>query len=297
LAKYGNIRMAKKSNWLLGCGLGFAGFLALTIFIGIWGISIRREAMRGFDNAAATRRNLEEKYGAAGDFLPAADGSIAPERLEIFLAVRKATQEDRDKISRSFSSARMNEVAPDESDAGPLGEKTKSIFQKLRSAVALGQDIGHLFETRNQALLSSGMGLGEYTYIYVIAYYSWLGHSPGDSPGRNESSAYFTARTQLQRHRDLIRMLSNQLDLAASAEHTEKWNHWRSGLADEIEKMRKNEVREPWENSVPRRIAESLEPFRNQLEQTYSPISNPFELSLPTRQNLFGFRRQQFEIG
>jgi hypothetical protein len=58
-------------------------------------------------------------------------------------------------------------------------------------------------------------------------------------------------------------------------------------LAGEIEKMKNNEERVPWEDSVPRKTAESLEPFRDRLEVTYSPVANPFELSLPARRALF----------
>jgi hypothetical protein len=133
------------------------------------------------------------------------------------------------------------------------------------------------------------IGLGEYTYIYVLAYYSWLGHSPGDGPGRNASTSYVMVRTQSQLHRDLIRMLSNQLDSIADAGDSSEWNQWRSELAGEIQKMKNDEGRVPWKDAVPRNIAESLEPFREGLEQSYSPLTNPFELSLPVRRGLFSF--------
>ncbi len=51
--------------------------------------------------------------------------------------------------------------------------------------------------------------------------------------------------------------------------------------------MKNNEERVPREDSVPRKTAESLEPFRDRLEEGYSPIANPFELSLPARRVLY----------
>lgn len=277
--------MTKKSNWLLGCGLGCAGLLAVIVIIVIWGISLGRNARRGFDAAEASRKNLEQKFGTPGDFVPTADGSIAADRLEIFLAVREATLEYRTNITRFFSGI------PTEggSDSKPLGEEMESIFQRMKSVVGMGADIGHLFEARNRALLNKGMGLGEYTYIYVLAYYSWLGHSPGDGPGRNANTSYVMVRTQSQRSHDLIRMLSNQLDSAEDAGDTDEWDRWRSDLASEIDEMKNNEGRVPWKDSIPRKTEESLEPFRDRLEQSYSPITNPFELSLPMRRDLFGF--------
>ena len=83
----------------------------------------------------------------------------------------------------------MNEDAARELDSKPLGERLKSVFQVMGSGVGMAQDIGHLFEARNQALLDKGMGIGEYTYIYILAYYSWLGHSPDDGPGRNTNQS------------------------------------------------------------------------------------------------------------
>ena len=279
--------MAIKSKWLWGCGLGCAGLLAIFVILAVLGASLIKDSRRGFEAAEATRRNLEERFGAPGDFVPVADGSIPAERLEIFLAVREATQEYRTHIIQFFSSIPMNGEAARELDARPFGEKMKSVFRTMGSDVGMGEDIGHLFEVRNQALLDKGMGLGEYTYIYVLAYYSWLGHSPGDGPGGNANTSYITARSQSQRHNDLIRMLSNQLDSAADAGDTEEWDQWRAALAGEIEKMKNNEERVPWEDTVPRKTAESLEPFHDRLEVTYSPIANPFELSLPARRSLF----------
>ncbi len=41
-------------------------------------------------------------------------------------------------------------------------------------AMGLGPALGNLYEVRNQALLAEGMGLGEYSYIYLTAYQSQL---------------------------------------------------------------------------------------------------------------------------
>jgi len=145
---------------------------------------------------------------------------------------------------------------------------------------------------RNQALLDRGMGIGEYTYYYVLAYYSWLGHLPGDGPAANTNRSYIIARPQSRMHGDLTKMLSNQLESASDRGDSEEWNRWRLELAGEIEKMENGEDRIPWEDSVPAKTAESLEPFRDRLEQTYTPLTNPFELSLPGREELLGFGRK-----
>ena len=39
-------------------------------------------------------------------------------------------------------------------------------------------NMGEFTQLRNQALLDQDMGLGEYIWIYVLVYNSWLGHPP-----------------------------------------------------------------------------------------------------------------------
>jgi hypothetical protein len=284
--------MAKKSKWLLGCGLGCAGFLVLIVLVVMVGISLRRTAMRSFEAAEAIRVDLEKQFGAPDDFVPAADGAIPAERLEIFLSVREATQEYRTRIARFFSSIPMDEETGQEPDSRPFREKVGTVFQRMKSAVGMSEDMGHLFEARNRALLDRGMGLGEYTYIYVLAYYSWLGHSIDDGPGRNANRSFVITRSRSRMHRDLLKMLSNQLSALAESGEDEASSRWRSELTGEIEAMENNEERLPWEDSVPRNIAESLEPFRDRLERSYSPLTNPFELSLPARRDLLPFGRE-----
>lgn len=284
-------RVAKKSKWFLGCGLGCVGVLALVAITVIWGISLVRDSRRGYETAEKTRKSLEETYGAPGDFVPAADGTISRERLEIFMTVREATQESRTDIARFFSTIPASANNGRESDSRSFGERVESIFGRMKSAVGMGEDIGRMFEIRNQTLLDRRMGIGEYTYIYVLAYYSWLGHLPGDGPGQNGNASYVVMRSRARLHDDLTKMLSNQLESAAGAGDSEEWNRWRSELAGEIEKMKESEDRMPWTGSVPGKEAASLEPFRDRLENTYSPLTNPFELSLPGRQDLFSFGR------
>jgi hypothetical protein len=281
--------MAKKSNWLLGCGLGCVGILAVIAVIVVIGIVLLRGTRTSFEAADVTRKNLETKLGAPGDFVPAPDGSIPAERLETFLAVRQATQKYRSDIIGFYSALPVDEDAGRAPDSEPLRDRVGSIFYRMRSAIGMGEDLGHLFEARNQELLDRGMGLGEYTYIYVLAYYSWLGHSPGDGPGRNADTSYVMVRAHSRLHGDLIRMLSNQLSSIAEGKDTGEWKQWRSDLAAEIEEMKNNEERVPWQDSLPRKIAESFEPFRDRLERTYSPVTNPFELSMSGRRGLFGF--------
>lgn len=273
--------MAKKSKWLLGCGLGCGGFLLLFILIGAWGVFLVKDTMSGFQEAIETRKTLEAQFGEPGDFTPQPDGSISKERIEVFLEVREATQVDRTNIINFFSLIPMNDEEAQELDDQPFIEKMQSVLKITKSAIGLGADIGRLFDARNKALIEKGMGMGEYSYIYVICYYSWLGHSSSDSPGNDAQVSDHMELSQPLVYQELIQMMSNQLDSLPAADGTNDLDLWRTQLETEIEEMKKIKDRVPWEDSVPDKISESLEPYRERLEVSYSPITNPFELSRP----------------
>lgn len=279
--------MAKKSNWLLGCGLGCAGFLVVVILIGAWGVFLVKDTMSGFQEAIETRKTLEDQFGEPSEFTPQADGAILGERMEVFLAVRETTQAHRTNIIDFFKLIPMNDEESQELDDQPFMEKMLSIFKITKSAIGLGADIGHLIDARNRALIDNGMGIGEYSYVYVISYYSWLGHSPSDSPGDEAQVSGHMGLSQSRIYRELHEMMSNQLDSLPEANETEDMGLWRTRLSAEIAEMRKSEDRLPWKDSIPQKIVESLEPYRDRLAATYSPITNPFELSRTVQKGRF----------
>ena len=58
----------------------------------------------------------------------------------------------------------------------------------------------------------------------------------------------------------------------------------RGALEREIEAMESDGRRFPWRDGLPDRIIACLRPFRERLEATYSPVTNPFELSRNRKQ-------------
>lgn len=140
--------MTNKSKWFLGCGLGCAGLLVLVVLTMIWGIFLVGDSRRGYETAEKTLKNLEEAFGAPGDFVPAADGSIPAERLEVFLDVREATQEYRADIAHFFSTIPANRDAARELDSRSFVEKMEGAAERMKATVGMGEDIGHLFEIR-----------------------------------------------------------------------------------------------------------------------------------------------------
>jgi hypothetical protein len=169
-----------------------------------------------------------------------------------------------------------------------------------REAMGLAPNLAQFFGARDQALLDAEMGMGEYTYLYSVAYHVWLGHSAQDGPGEEwtgpEDEDHRGERrrgrvrmggpgAQWRVHDELLQMLKNQqAALAADAPAA-----WRDALAAEIAAMEKDEDRLAWQEGVPAPTAAALEPFRARLEASYSRTTNPFELSRTTRRGRFSY--------
>lgn len=269
--------------WLWGCGCGCALVLVgigLLLAGGAWFV---RDTTRGFEEAIESRAVLEERFGETEDFVPPPD-AVAAERIEAFLAVREATAPAAEKLAGAFAALPGPEEA-EELDAKPFLEKMREVAGITRSAVGLGADIGNFFEARNRALLDQGMGLGEYSYLYVVAYYGLLGHDARDSmedvPMPNVAARRLSG--------ELRSMLHHQLDSLPAEEAPDGW---RERLAAELATLEEEPRRLPWADGLPEPIAASLEPFRERLEASYRADTNPFELGRNRRRGRFSIQAE-----
>jgi hypothetical protein len=268
------------NKWLIGCGVGclVVGLVILAIFAG--GVMFVRDTVKGFEAAVETRAELEQRFGKTDEFTPWPNGEIPADRIETFLGVRDGTAETRRQIAEQFAAIPMSEAEAQELDSKPTGQKAMSIFKIIGSALGLGAELGDFFEARNNSLLEHEMGMGEYTYLYVVIYYSWLGHSEGDGPqtGRDQDDSVNVELGHVQSgrrmHADLLSMLHHQLrqDSARAAEE------WTALLTAEIDAMKLDSGRSPWQEGLPPSMIESLEPHRGRLTASYDPVSNAFEL-------------------
>lgn len=275
-------------KWAIGCGIGCIAILLVLVALGVAGGMFVRNTMRGFADAVEARSALEERFGGVAEFTPRPDGVIPPERIEAFLAVRASTAGARRALAEKFSGIPMSESEARELDAKPVGEKARSILGIIGSAVGIGAEMGHFFDARNRALLEHEMGLGEYTYLYSLCYYVFLRHSPDDGPASERDTDgrvhIGEASTSRRIHAALLSMLRNQMrELPSDAPEL------RAALAREVEAMKGDRDRYPWMDGLPPATAASLEPFRDRLDTSYDPASNPFELAINKKQGRLGF--------
>lgn len=139
------------------------------------------------------------------------------------------------------------------------------------------------------------MGMGEYYYIYVISYFSWLGNSPTDGPpfsvddqaggrgiiftGRRHETQEDRMDSMLRRvHRQIFPILQNQYRRLTEGDVSRAKEKWRKALAAEIEAMESDRYRLPWGDGLPDILKTSLEPYKSRLESSYSAMLNIFEV-------------------
>ena len=157
-------------KWLVGCGIG-CGLMILAVggigtcgYLGVRNIKDRAERLdAGFEAVTA-------EYGRPDEFTPPADGVVPAGRLELFLEVRGLLAPSRNELGAVLV----------ELDAGTEGGR--GVLNKIRAGMSLLPSMLDFIDERNQVLLDRGMGVGEYTYIYSLAYYAWLDKDPGDGP-------------------------------------------------------------------------------------------------------------------
>jgi len=284
---------SSSSKWLIGCTIGCAALIVLGVVLGTSGYLFIKGRMRSLEEANTAVSELEKRYGKIRDFSPDPGGAIRPERIKAFLSVRDATAAVRQKLETSFAS--MSEGMHE----AKSGEKPFwSVMRILGKGFGIIPEIGEFHSARARAMLDAGIGMGEYCYIYVVAYYAWLGKSPEDGPdfrlegGESESirdqegedvRALRRVRMVRQIRQMFLAMLRNQLSQGSEGGSTDVQDSRRKILEAEVAALEKHPDRLPWQDGLPKQIDASLQPFRQQLEASYSAVTNALELGFDSR--------------
>jgi hypothetical protein len=160
---------------------------------------------------------------------------------------------------------------------------------------------------RNQTLLEQGMGVGEYQYIYALSYFVLLNKDPADGPGfvlsgdeddeeddgvrvdwgvgdNGEEVKEARGRRVRSFINDLqIVVLENQIAAYQASLPTGAAlasDPWGAQMLAEMEKMRLETLRIPWEEGLPEQTRASLEPYRDRLDASYDPMTSVIEMGL-----------------
>ena len=286
------------SKWLMGCGIGCSVILALIILVVASGYFFVKDKIGDFKEIEITLEKLEDEFGDAQDFTPEPEGIINPDRIETFLEVREKTEFARNNITDH-----LRRFSKDIEDVQDEGESFWNVMNLVKKGLGIIPKMVEYYKDRNEILLEEGIGIGEYYYIYTLAYYSWLKKPLDDGPKfplmggkefknfdwRNFEEDYNDyeefgddVRDKRERriirkiHRVIIPMLERQLE--ELLENGNKNNSWRDALEKEIQLLDEDSRRIPWEDGLPTVLKDSFQPFRDRFETSYNAMVNPLEL-------------------
>ncbi len=261
-------------KWLIGCGVGCGAVLLLGIILSVGG---GLYIMRPFNKAIDAQEELFAEYGERGNYIPPSPG-ITSDRLEKFLAVRRAVMPMCGKFQELGDSfAAMDELDKGDEEPSP-GEIFKLLGNLTGGIFGMVGNIGRFTQLRNQALLDHRMSLGEYIWIYVLVYNSWLGHVPGaDIDG--ESTGNMSDRAQKVMHT----LILNHAEALAAAGMAEKSARW----AREAARMKRTETGVPFrERELPADLIRVFAPYERELEDLYCEATSGFEMDQVKKKGL-----------
>jgi len=302
--------MAKVPRWLKIAGIGLGAVVIMVVVLAVGSALYVKSTLQAFEHADGSIEAVDATYGAMESFSPDPSGAIAPQRLEAFLSARNSLAPTCEEVERSLvvlcedaDSAGEDAVPKADSAAGESGvRESASAYSVVKAGIGLPGQLADYGSRRSDELEKGRMGHGEYYYLYTLTYFSWLGKSPADGPpfklvgdrgyfmenifeGLDEATVrdYRMEQTRRSLNRVLLPILRNQLADLSSEPAGEAQQSWRDTLTAEIAALEADALRLPWEGGLPEVIATSLEPYRDRLESSYSPLCNEVELAVARR--------------
>jgi hypothetical protein len=254
----------------VGCAV--AALLGIVVTVG-GGLLLTRPLNR----AASTQEELIARHGDRREYAPPAEG-LTRHQIKSFIGVRL----DLQPLCARFEEIGDKFRAMEEIDSGQeepsTGEAIKAVGGVMGAAFGMAGNLGKFTETRNRALLEREMSLGEYAWIYVLVYNSWLGHPPNESFEEGE-----TGHFSRQERRVLSTLLARHADGLAEAGRLADSRLWRA----EADRVMERSAGAPFADSpLPLAIRAELEPFREKLEDLYCPDTASFEWSQVKKKGL-----------
>lgn len=261
-------------KWLVGCGVGCGAMVLLGILLTVGGSIFM---MRPFTKAIDAQEELVAEFGPRESYIPPPQG-LTPDRLEKFIAVRRSLVPlcgEFREIGDSFKA--MDDLDKDGQEPSK-GEAFKAVGNVMGSVFGLIGNLGRFTEQRNLALIEQEMSLGEYAWIYVLVYNSWLGHEPNQDFDDHEGRGYSTGERKLIR--TLVLNHAEALSEAGMNDQAEIWNN-EAGV------MVRTETGVPFKDrDLPASYIRQFLPFENELEALFCEATSSFELQRMKKKGL-----------
>ena len=271
---WGGVELSdNKHGCLKGTAIGCGVLVVLAIAAVFIGGGLM---MRPFSRAVDTRSELEAEHGPIEKFVPSPSGAVPADRMETFLEVRRKLVAACAKFDRVEAQFHKMEEFDDQEEVSRT-EVLKEAFKTTKSAMSMGPLMGEFFTLRNDALLEEGMGLGEFTYIWVVSYHDRI------AGGGSESELFGPSLVNSRVRSDLLAMLVNQ---HSALKNEDPSSEELAPLKAEIAAMESDPRRLPWQDGLPDVITESIAPFRQRLDELWCGSTAPLELLINVKHGM-----------
>jgi len=248
------------------------------------GVAWMRPAIEEVRGAEAAADRLETALGTIDDWTPDVADPLPPERLDVFLAVRSATSPEVAALEAVLADTPPDALTDENTSAKA---KVGAVLRMLRRMIG---SVAAYLAARDEALLDAGMGPGEYGWIYVLAYHSWLDAPVDAGPvvtkpvGRHVSprtgerlfgedhDRYSPSRVRRAVRRLCVPPFRRMVEAAR-----------RTGdprlpdLEAELARLESRPDAVPWENGLPPELEAVLAARGTELEGSWRPAVHPFE--------------------
>jgi len=267
-------------KWLIGCGSGctVSALLLIVITVGT-GFMMSKP----FSKAVDAQQELTASFGAREEFVPLCQG-VTADRVEAFLQIRDALMGE----CQGFQEIQAKFKVMDELDKGEdevsKGEVVKGVGNIMGAVFSIGPKIGHVTLVRNEALLANEMSLGEYNWLFILIYYSWLEYPPNTGFDTENTRGL----TGTERALVLTMMESHAADCEINGD-TASAKIWR----DEAARMQRAGEGVPFKDKkLPQSLVKVLQPYQQELDNGFCAAMAEFELGSIKKTGPFGFQTE-----
>lgn len=278
-------------KWAIGCGIGCGVFLLILGLLVGGGIFATKRIQERAETMESSFDTVRVEFGKSTDFTPPASGFVGSDRMEAFFAAREAMRPLRENLGGTLRT---------------LDGEGVNFLVKARAGFKLIPALMDFIEDRNHALAESGMGLGEYQYVYTLLAYALCEKDLADGPGftlvsdedsedddgwRFNTGDEDEEDVRERRIRDLrgminefqVKVMENQL-ASVDEDFTDLGSvdreAWRAQLEAELTSLREEGLKLMWEDGLPDHLTTALEPYRMRFEESYDPMTSVLEMGL-----------------
>lgn len=275
--------MIRKPKSGSGCGTGCLSLIIIMVLFFAGSYFFIKDRLDSLNKIDESERKLEIVYGSIYEFTPELDVKYNADRIQKFLEVRSLISKEMNELDSAMSGiqSEIEDVKDDPS--------IWDIITIVKSGFELIPEIVQYYMARNDALMKTHMGLGEYLFIYNNAYFVMLGKSPSDGPkfrleGENDDVSDRYGEKVFEERFDKISKKINTLgrehltNLKNLLEKTDPSNKNIRLIEEEISSLFSNRNKIPWSEKKPEFIKAPFNNYLAQLDSSYRPLLNPLEI-------------------